>query len=323
MAKILGRFVGDSEKGMQEMLEDLQFVAPCVLWIDEVEKALSGADGKSDGTGVIQRLFGMLLTFIQENDKTVFIVTTANDISRLPPEFFRNGRFNQSFCLMMPNYQECCDIMHLKLNQYAQKRGWKCRISRSEAALVLDECLGTPDSPRFLTGADIEAHVQELFWHYREHGVTEFPEMKALRQDMKLLSNTVRAIASPKAPYTMDDLAARYLDMIQRGLTMAGDAKTPYVGKNLHLERIQYASFDEKKPNEQPLLCIDLPKEFQEYRDYENVKNAIGKAPSVWYDARFFYELANAMNRSVIMNQYLCMEYTRKEYWKRMNYLNK
>lgn len=323
MSKILGRYVGDSEKGMQEMLEDLRFVAPCVLWIDEIEKAMSGADGKSDGSGVIQRLFGMLLTFIQENDRPVFTVTTANDISRLPPEFFRNGRFNQAFCLMMPNYRECCEIMKLKLNQYARRQNWECRISPSQAGLILDECLGTPDCPRFLTGADIEAHVQELFWYYKEHSVTKCPEPKALRNDMRNLAALVRAQASPCAPQTMDDLAARYLDMMRRGLTMAGDEKTPYVGKNLRLERVQYASFDENEPDTRAPLCIELPEEFKHFAEFENVQNAVGKEPSAWYDARFFYELTNAMYRVLIMDQRICLDYARKEYWKRNNYLYK
>ena len=164
MSRILGGYVGDSEKGMREMLEDLKFAAPCVLWIDEVEKAMSGANGKrGEGSGVMERLFGMLLTFMQENDRIVFSVTTANDISQLPPEFFRNGRFDQAFCVMMPEYSGCCRIMQGKLAPYMRSLGWlgpKESVSAGYAREVFDACIGTKERPRFLTGADIEAHVK-------------------------------------------------------------------------------------------------------------------------------------------------------------------
>ena len=184
MSRILGGRVGDSEAGMRETLQDLKFVAPCVLWIDEVEKAMSGANGKSsEGSSTITRLFGMLLTFIQENDRPVFIVTTANDISSLPPEFFRNGRFDQTFCLMMPEYDDCVKIMRIKLNKYAEELRWNKVFDKSDASALFDQCVGTLQSPRFLTGADIEAHVKELFHAYKEK--KKCPELEDMKKQIQ------------------------------------------------------------------------------------------------------------------------------------------
>ena len=325
MAKILGKYVGESESGMQEMLEDLRFVAPCVLWIDEIEKAMSGADGKSDGSGVIQRLFGMLLTFMQENKRPVFTVTTANDISRLPPEFFRNGRFDQVFSLMMPNYRECKKIMQLKLNDYAEKLNWGYKFDENVSAELLDLCLGTPKEPRFLTGADIEAHVKELFWYYKSKYVRQFPGkdeegMEKFKEKLKEFAGTVRAQASPAAPHTMDDLSARYLDMIQRGLKTAGSENTHYIGKNLTLDRVQNFVFDEKKSECKLPMCMTIPKGYEKYESAEKCK---AMKTSEWYDARFFFELVSAMSRCVLMNPKLTMENARQEYWNMKTSSNK
>lgn len=322
MSRILGGRVGDSEKGMREMLDDLQFVAPCVLWIDEVEKAMSGADGKSGDGGTIKRLFGMLLTFIQDNKRPVFTVTTANDISNLPPEFFRNGRFAQTFCLMMPNYEESRAIMQLKLDGYMEKLGWQHKFQLYEAGKILDQCVGTPESPRFLTGADIEAHVQELFWRYKADRLASYPGIESVAKQMAEVSKNVRAQASPAAKYTMEDIAKRYLDMLQRGLTMAGKDGSPYTQDNLDLDKIRYYNFEnDTKKNEIP-LCLKEPEQFLPYKYVEKMKEKEKAAPAVWYDARFFYELAKAMSEVVFLDKDTTMPETRSEYWKLMKHLH-
>ncbi len=322
MSNILGGLVGDSEKGMKEMLSDLKFVAPCVLWIDEIEKAMSGADGKSGDGGVIQRLFGMLLTFIQENDKPVFTVTTANDISRLPPEFFRNGRFDQTFSLMMPTYSECYSILELALNGYrgalgCDKLGVKdFDFKNYDISSILNACLGTPDQPRFLTGADIKAHVKELV--YRDFKVKKDP-VQEIAAEMQKIAKGVRAQASPAAAHTMEDIAARYLDMMQRGLTMAGDPNTPYKQDKLHLDSVLYYTFDENHPKLP--LCIEEPEGFDEYK---NIKGISGEtSPAKWYDARFFYELSKTMTQIIFLEENNCLPQTQNEFWKYMSHKQK
>lgn len=313
MSRILGKFVGDSEKGMLELLEDLRFLAPCVLWIDEIEKEMSGADGKSDGSGVVQRLFGMLVKFIQENDKPVFIVTTANDISRIPPEFFRNCRFDQTYCLMMPSFADCVDIMELKLNFLAESLGWEHRFESGEAEKVLEQCVGTPEEPRFLTGSDIEEHIKELCWRYEKKSKKECLKLDTLLQDMKEVASVVRAQATPSAPHTMNDLAKRYLDLIRRGLTQASNRTTYFSQKSLRLDPLRYYEYDGKAESELPLCLQEVP-EFRVFKDVSTLEKEI--PPAKWYDAVFFYTLADAMGEAVIMDPNLTQEYARQNYWK-------
>lgn len=311
MSKILGGYVGDSEKGMREMLSDLEYAAPCVLWIDEIEKAMGGSDGKSGDSGVMQRLFGMLLTFMQENDKAVFSVTTANDIGRLPPEFFRNGRFDQAFCVMMPEYKGCCDIMADKLTARMRDRGWLGpgqRVEESYARRVFDACVGTKREPRFLTGADIEAHVKELFCLFgQEWG--EMPGGEETAAAMRKVAQRVRAQAFGNSSASMRDIASRYLDMLQRGLTMAGSGATPFVQGNLDIDRVRYYQY--KKGDEAlPEDCMIHP-DPGKYRE-----NLESDAAEQWYDARFFQCLVEQMNEIVIYDRELTLEETRQAYWK-------
>lgn len=310
MSRILGGYVGDSEKGMREMLEDLRFAAPCVLWIDEVEKVMSGANGKKgEGSGVMERLFGMLLTFMQENDRIVFSVTTANDISQLPPEFFRNGRFDQAFCVMMPEYSGCCRIMQGKLTPYMRSIGWlgpEESVAAGYAREVFDACIGTKERPRFLTGADIEAHVKELFCDYGE-GRGGCPSAESMAESMRQVAGRMRAQASGDCAASMRDIASRYLDMIQRGFLMAGASETPFTKENLNLDAVRYYEYQEGD-KALPESCVAHP-------NPERLRKALeSDAAAEWYDARFFQCLVHEMDELVIYDRELTLEETRRSY---------
>ena len=102
--------VGASEKHMVNALRKVEAMAPCVLWIDEIEKAFSGANsGNSDG-GVMRRMFGKFLTWMQEKTAPCFVFATSNDISVLPPELFRSERFDDKYFSFMPMADECASI---------------------------------------------------------------------------------------------------------------------------------------------------------------------------------------------------------------------
>ncbi|MEY8518426.1 AAA family ATPase [Lachnospiraceae bacterium 29-84] len=311
MSRIFGGLVGDSEKGMREALEDLKFAAPCVLWIDEVEKAMSGADGKDGGNSTVQRLFGMLLTFMQENDRPVFTVTTSNDISKLPSEFFRNGRFDQAFCVMMPDYCNCCEIMLEKLRGFYKALGWGTEIRHEHAKQILNACVGAKAHPRFLTGADIEAHAKELFWHFVHKGKIATPTAEELAAVMKSVSATMRVQASPDSPSSMQGIAESYLDMMQRGMTMAGNQDTPFVKENLDLDAVRFYKFDEKNPDQGEPRCIKLPE--QTAKEYGIRRQS--EDPEKWYDVVFYDELVKAIGESVIFSGQTLPQ-AREEYWK-------
>lgn len=118
IGKIFAGIVGESESNMRQALKLVETIAPAVLWIDEIEKGLSGmaSSGSTDG-GTTSRVLGTFLTWMQEKDKPIFVVATANDISGLPPEFLRKGRFDEIFFLDLPNMDERKEIIKIHINK--------------------------------------------------------------------------------------------------------------------------------------------------------------------------------------------------------------
>ena len=117
VGRLLGKYIGESEENMRKALKLSEAISPCVLWIDEIEKAFSGVGGSSGGSDVTTRLFGQFLTWMQEKENTVFIVATANDISKIPPEFLRKGRFDELFYVDFPNDEERRKIIEIHLKK--------------------------------------------------------------------------------------------------------------------------------------------------------------------------------------------------------------
>ena len=112
LGALYGRFVGESEENSRRALRLAETIAPCVLWIDELEKGISTGD--NDG-GTSLRVLATLLSWMQEKKKPVFVVATANDISRLPPELLRRGRFDEVFFLDLPTKSERAEIFAVHL----------------------------------------------------------------------------------------------------------------------------------------------------------------------------------------------------------------
>lgn len=97
------KFVGESERHLRNALRQAEAMSPLVLWIDEIEKGFASAAGQSTDGGLSRRLFGTLLTWMQERTQPVFLVATANDIEALPPELLRKGRFDEIFFVDLPD----------------------------------------------------------------------------------------------------------------------------------------------------------------------------------------------------------------------------
>lgn len=113
VGSLFGSLVGESEERTRRALKIAETVAPCILWIDEIEKAFSTSYGDS---GTSQRVFADVLTWMQEKTSPCFVVATANNISALPPELLRKGRFDEIFFLDLPTFEERKEIfsVHLK-----------------------------------------------------------------------------------------------------------------------------------------------------------------------------------------------------------------
>ncbi|MGN1303906.1 MAG: AAA family ATPase [Oscillospiraceae bacterium] len=147
VGRLLGKYVGESENNMRKALKLSEAISPCVLWIDEIEKAFAGV-GSDGGNEVTTRLFGQFLTWMQEKENTVFIVATANDISRMPPEFMRKGRFDELFFVDLPNGEERRKIIDIHLKK---RKKWNKNI---DSIALIKETNG-------FNGADIEAVVKD------------------------------------------------------------------------------------------------------------------------------------------------------------------
>jgi len=104
----------ETEKNLRDALSSAEQVAPCVLWMDEIEKGLASGSADSDG-GVSQRVLGYLLTWMAERTSRVFLVATANNVEDLPPELLRKGRFDEIFFVDLPNAETRADVFKLHL----------------------------------------------------------------------------------------------------------------------------------------------------------------------------------------------------------------
>jgi SpoVK/Ycf46/Vps4 family AAA+-type ATPase len=111
---LYNKYYGETEKNMREALKAAELMAPCVLWMDEIEKGISIGDSDD---GASRRVLGTLLTWMAENNKRVFVVATANDISALPPELIRKGRFDEVFFVDLPDTNTRRDILNIHLEQ--------------------------------------------------------------------------------------------------------------------------------------------------------------------------------------------------------------
>ncbi len=124
---LYSKWHGESEKNLRDSLRAAEGLAPCVLWVDEIEKALAGS-GDSDG-GVSRRVLGTFLTWLAEQRSKIFVVATANDITSLPPELVRKGRFDEIFFVDLPNGAARADILAI----HARKRNVALSPQESQA----------------------------------------------------------------------------------------------------------------------------------------------------------------------------------------------
>lgn len=154
IGKVFQAEVGSSENNIRQAIATAEAVAPCVLWIDEIEKGLSTGGGERDG-GTNSRVFSTILTWMQEKTKPVFVVATANNIQSLPPELLRKGRFDDIFFVDLPTREERKNIFKIHLAKYKQR-------SITDIETVADKS-------KYFNGAEIEECVKEaMFIAYNE-----------------------------------------------------------------------------------------------------------------------------------------------------------
>lgn len=153
MGRIFGGIVGQSEENMRSSLNIAETLAPCILWIDEIEKGMAGiqSSGTTDG-GVTARVLGTFLTWMQEKKKPVFVVATANNIAQLPPELLRKGRVDEIFFVDLPTVKEREDILNIHISKKSRKT-----LPAKQVEKLAEESKG-------FTGAELEEAVKDAMY---------------------------------------------------------------------------------------------------------------------------------------------------------------
>ena len=152
--RLLAPYIGESERNLREALKRVERMAPCVLWIDEVEKAFVSAKSSESDGGVSQRLLGALLTWMQEHRRRVFFVATCNSVDELPPELMRKGRVDEVFFVDLPAADARAEIFRLHLSRRGEDAG------RFDLARLAESSEG-------FSGAEIEQAIVSALYEAR------------------------------------------------------------------------------------------------------------------------------------------------------------
>jgi SpoVK/Ycf46/Vps4 family AAA+-type ATPase len=152
-ASLYNKYHGETEKNLRDSLQTADVMAPCVLWIDEIEKGLAGRGGE---TGTTQRVLGTFLTWMAEKSGGVFVVATANDISALPPELVRKGRFDELFFVDLPRTKVRRRIFEIHL----ESRGQDPRAIDLDSVTKAAEGFSGAEIEQAIVSALYAAHAQ-------------------------------------------------------------------------------------------------------------------------------------------------------------------
>ncbi|GAC1557735.1 MAG: AAA family ATPase [Myxococcales bacterium] len=189
MGRIFSGLVGSSEENMRKAIRVAESVAPAVLWVDEIEKGLagSGASGNND-TGVSARVFGSMLTWLQEKTSPVFVVATANRIDALPPELLRKGRFDETFFIDLPAAAEREEILRIHVAR------------RGRDPQTLDLAALAAAAPGF-SGAELEQAVIDGLYQAFQAGtdLQQAHVLRALAETFPLSTSMAEEVARLRA----------------------------------------------------------------------------------------------------------------------------
>jgi AAA+ superfamily predicted ATPase len=169
---LYSKYYGETEKNLRKALETAEVMAPCVLWLDEIEKGLSVED---DDDGLSRRVLGTLVTWMSERRKPVFLVATANEINRLPPEMVRKGRFDEIFFVDLPSAQNRREILAIHLRK-------RCL---EPAGFDLDALTAATDG---FSGSEIEQAIVSAMYtaHAQGHVLSQEDLLAEIRQTRPL-----------------------------------------------------------------------------------------------------------------------------------------
>ena len=213
MGAVFGGLVGDSEKNMRKAIATAKAMSPCILMIDEIEKGLAGSSGGGGDGGTSTRVFGTLLTWMSDKTEPVFVVATANEFDRLPPEMLRKGRFDELFFVDFPNTAERRSILDIHLRKAIERRlprPDKTEVDRLLAAIDLDAEHDVPRADKTGRNGKATGSLVELS---REYTGSELEEA--------VKTAVINAFAEGRRPFTGEDVARGIAQTIPLIDTMA------------------------------------------------------------------------------------------------------
>jgi ATP-dependent 26S proteasome regulatory subunit len=197
MGRIFSGLVGSSEENLRRAIRVAESVAPVVLWVDEIEKGLSGvASSNVSDAGVTARVFGAMLTWLQEKTAPVFVVATANRIELLPPELLRKGRFDEIFFIDLPAAPERREIFQI----HVARRGREPGGYDLEALSRLAEGFSGAEIEQAVVSALYDAFAEGVELHQRHlvQSVTEtYPLAATMREEIQKLRDWARTRTRP------------------------------------------------------------------------------------------------------------------------------
>lgn len=164
MGRLMGKYVGESESNLRKAIRQADAIAPCVLWLDELEKAFSGVGGQGSNAEITTRLMGTFLTWMQEKESFSFVIATVNNIKNIPPEFLRKGRFDEVFYVDLPDEQEREEILRIHINK---------RRPNDLKYIDIEKIAQKMDG---FSGADIEGIVKDAIEATFEQDVSELSD---------------------------------------------------------------------------------------------------------------------------------------------------
>ena len=184
---VYDKYIGETEKRIRKVFQVAEGLAPCVLWIDELEKVFagSGPDSASADAGVSSRLLGAFLSWMQDRKAPVFVAATSNNVTVLPPELIRKGRFDELFFVDLPNQAERKQILAIAL----------AKRKRNAAEFDLEQ---VAEAAKGYSGAEIDAAVQGALYaaYSGKKPLSAALLMEALRQTVPLSTTRAEEIAA-------------------------------------------------------------------------------------------------------------------------------
>lgn len=195
MGKIFGGIVGSSEENMRKAIATAEAIAPSILWVDEIEKGFSGLKSGGD-SGTSARVFGTFLTWMQEKSAPVFVIATANDISALPPELLRKGRFDEIFFVDLPTQREREKIFSVHLKKRINGSAIQHEVEPTESV-----CRELANASAGYVGAEIEQIVVAAMYEafYANRGLKKEDVLKAIRETVPLAETQREQILALRA----------------------------------------------------------------------------------------------------------------------------